>query len=84
MHLENVHPATRWATLGDVGRPRIRPPGETIALGFKAEPELIEALDAEAARLSAERPPGSARISRAELIKIILHDWLEKRSPARH
>jgi len=63
-----------------VGRPRTRPLTETIALGFKAEPELVEALDAEAERMSKERPAGSSRISRTEVIKIILHEWLAARS----
>jgi hypothetical protein len=63
-----------------VGRPRTRPPGESIALGFKAEPALVEALDKEAERMSALRPAGSANTSRTEVIKIILHEWLAKQT----
>jgi len=63
----------------DVGRPRTRPPTESIALGFKAEPRLVTALDEEAARMTAERPAGSAKISRTEVIKVILYRWLDAR-----
>jgi hypothetical protein len=60
-----------------LGRPRVRPPGEDTILSFKVEARLIKALDAEAARMSAERPTGSSRISRTEAIKVILYRWLE-------
>ena len=65
----------------DVGRPRTRPPGETLSLGIKIDPKLADTLDAEAARMSAERPPGSAKISRGELIRIIIIEWLAARKP---
>jgi hypothetical protein len=67
----------------DVGRPRTRPPGETTTLSFKAEPKLLEALDAEAERMSAEQPPGRAKLSRTEMIKIALFEWLAARAKAR-
>jgi hypothetical protein len=40
-------------------------------------------LDSEAARMSAERPAGSARISRTEAIKVILYRWLETQAKPR-
>jgi hypothetical protein len=67
----------------DVGRPKTRPPGEDTILSFKVEPKLVKALDGEAARMSAERPAGSARISRTEAIKVILYRWLESQAKPR-
>ena len=67
----------------DVGRPRTRPPGEDTILSFKVESKLVKALDAEAARMSAERPEGSARISRTEAIKVVLYRWLESQAKPR-
>jgi hypothetical protein len=49
-------------------------------LSFKVSAALIKALDEEAARMTAEKPAGSARISRSEAIKIILNRWLADRS----
>lgn len=69
--------------VADVGRPKTRPPGEDTILSFKVEARLIKALDAEAARMTGERPLGSARISRTEAIKVILYRWLESQSKAR-
>ena len=67
----------------DVGRPRTRPPGEDTILSFKVEAKLVKALDNEAARMSSERPAGSARISRTEAIKVILYRWLEAQAKPR-
>ena len=69
--------------MADVGRPRTRPAGEDTILSFKVEPKLVKALDSEAARMSAERPAGSARISRTEAIKVILYRWLDTQSKPR-
>ena len=55
----------------------------TMGPGIKIDPKLAEALDAEAARMTAERPPGSAKISRGELIRIIILQWLETREKSR-
>ncbi|MBN2573554.1 MAG: hypothetical protein JXP73_03240 [Deltaproteobacteria bacterium] len=62
-----------------MGRPRIRALTETINIGFKAEPKLVRALDEEAARLTAERGPGASKVSRTEVIKVILARWLADR-----
>jgi len=62
-----------------VGRPRIRALTETINIGFKAEPDLVRALDEEAARLTSERGPGASKVSRTEAIKVILAHWLATR-----
>lgn len=69
--------------MNDVGRPKTRPPGEDTILSFKVESKLVKALDAEAARMSAERPAGSARISRTEAIKVVLYRWLESQAKPR-
>jgi hypothetical protein len=56
---------------------------ETINIGFKADPELVRALDEEAARLTADRGPGASKVSRTEAIKVILARWLTDRSKPR-
>lgn len=50
-----------------------------MALGFKVEPDLIRALDEEAERLSAEQEVGRAKVSRTEVIKMVLYQWLAER-----
>jgi len=59
-----------------VGRPRTRPVGESTILSLKVEDELIHALDEAAKAMSAEQPAGRASISRGELVRIALHEWL--------
>jgi len=66
-----------------VGRPRVRALTETINIGFKADPELVRALDEEATRLTAERGPGASKVSRTEAIKVILAKWLADQSKPR-
>jgi hypothetical protein len=56
---------------------------ETINIGFKADPDLVRALDEEAARLTAERGPGASKVSRTEVIKVVLARWLAERSKPR-
>ena len=80
---ENSQRSHKSARLSDVGRPRIRPLTESIALGFKAAPDLVQALDAEAARLTAERGPGASKVSRTEAIKVILAKWLADQAKPR-
>jgi hypothetical protein len=80
LETENSHRNRRSAKLPDVGRPRIRPLDETAALSFKVSPELIRELDAEAARLTAERGPGASKVSRTEAVKVILAKWLAARA----
>jgi hypothetical protein len=80
LETENSQRHRRSAKLSDVGRPRIRPLDETAALSFKVAPELIRALDAEAARLTAERGPGASKVSRTEAVKVILANWLAARA----
>ncbi len=81
--MENSQRHRRSAKLPDVGRPRTRPPGETLSLGIKVDPKLAEALDAEVKLMNAEQPPGRASISRGELIRIALHEWLAARAKSR-
>ena len=57
---ENSQPSRKSAKLAEVGRPRTRPPGETLSLGIKVDPKLAEALDAEVKVMNAEQPPGRA------------------------
>lgn len=80
---ENSQRSHKSARLPDVGRPRVRALTETINIGFKAEPELVRALDDEAARLTAERGPGASKVSRTEVIKVVLARWLADRSKSR-
>lgn len=80
---ENSHRSHKSARLPDVGRPRVRALTETINIGFKAAPDLVEALDREAGRLTAERGPGASKVSRTEAIKVILAKWLADHSKPR-
>jgi hypothetical protein len=81
---ENSRRSKRSAKLpGSLGRPRTRPVGESTILSLKVEDELIRLLDAEAKTMSAEQPPGRASVSRGELVRIALHEWLAARAKAR-
>lgn len=80
---ENSHRSHKSARLPDVGRPRVRALNETINIGFKAAPDLVEALDREADRLTAERGPGASKVSRTEAIKVILAKWLADQAKPR-
>lgn len=80
LETKNSHQTRESARLPDMGRPRIRPLNETAALSFKVAPELIRALDEEAARLTAERGPGASKVSRTEAVKVILAKWLSNRN----
>ena len=80
IEVENSQRSKKSAKLPDVGRPRIRPPGENTVLSFKVSDELIALLDKAAERLTRERPPGSSRVSRTEAIKILLSEALAARS----
>jgi hypothetical protein len=80
---ENSQRSKKSARLPDVGRPRVRALTETINIGFKADPDLVRALDEEAARLTAERGPGASKVSRTEVIKVVLARWLAERSKPR-
>jgi hypothetical protein len=73
---EKSHRIRRSAKLSDVGRPRVRPATDNLNLGFKVDPKLVEALDAEAKAMSAEQTPGRGTISRGELIRMLLHEGL--------
>jgi hypothetical protein len=80
MNTEKSTTTKERARIADVGRPKIRPEDEDTTLSFKASATLIKALDQEAARMSAEKPAGSARVSRSEAIKIILNRWIADHS----
>jgi hypothetical protein len=77
---ENSQPSRKSAKLPDVGRPRTRPPGEKTTLSFQVEDAFLKALDEEAARLTAERGPGASKVSRSEMVKVILAKWLAARA----
>lgn len=79
VEVENSRRAGKSAKLPDVGRPRIRPPGENTVISFKVTDELIASLDKAAEAMSRERPPGSSRVSRTEAIKILLSEALAAR-----
>jgi len=83
MSMEKSTTAKDRARIPDVGRPKIRPADEDTTLSFKASAALIKALDVEAARMSDEKPAGSARVSRSEAIKIILNSWVADHSKPR-
>jgi hypothetical protein len=83
MDIEKMTNTKKSVRLGDVGRPKIRPADEDTILSFKASAALIKAIDAEAERMTAEKPAGSARVSRSEAIKIILNSWIAEHTKSR-
>jgi hypothetical protein len=80
LEAENSQRSKKSAKLSDVGRPRVRPPGENTVLSFKVTDEFIALLDKAAEHLTRERPPGSSKVSRTEAVKILLSEALAARS----
>jgi hypothetical protein len=81
---ENSRRTTKSARLTDgMGRHRTRPLGEDTVLSFKVSDALVRALDAEALRLTADRGPGASKVSRSEMVKLILAKWLDARPKSR-
>jgi hypothetical protein len=66
-----------------VGRPKTRKPkaGEPIQISITVDGSLIQRLDEEAAQISSERP--GMRLTRADVIRIALHEWLVGRDKSR-
>lgn len=71
------------ASVSKVGRPRKRPEGESTAMGFKISPELAAAIDAEAIKMTEEQPQGLPRVSRTDVIRVALHEFIERRQKTR-
>lgn len=63
------------AKLPDVGRPQTRPPGPKTTLSFQVSVEIVAILDSIAARKTAERGLGASKVTRSELVNIILAEW---------
>jgi hypothetical protein len=80
LEVENSHRGRKLVKALDVGRPRIRPPGEVTVLSFKVTDEFIAMLDKAAETLTRERPAGSSKVSRTEAIKILLTEALAARA----
>jgi predicted transcriptional regulator len=66
-----------------MARPRTRPAGAKTVLSFQVEDSLVEALDAAADEMTRTRPPGSAKVTRSEVVKVALSHWLTARSKTR-
>jgi hypothetical protein len=81
--IENSQRTSKSARLSDVGRPRTRPEGEETILSFRVSDATINALDAEASRLTSERGPGASKVSRTEMVKMIIARWMSERSKSR-
>jgi hypothetical protein len=81
--MENSPRTRKSVNVEHVGRPRVRPPGEDIILGFKVSDATVKALDAEAEIMSRERPSGASRVSRTECLKILIAEALTARAKAR-
>ena len=75
MEGEKVETSKKSGRMPDVGRPRTRPPGPKTTLSFQVSEEIIATLDGEAARMTAERGPGASKVTRSELVNIILAKW---------
>jgi len=80
---ENSQHNKRSAKLAPMSRPRKRPEGADIILGFKVPDALVKALDAEAEEMTRERPPMATKVSRTETIKILLAEALDARAKTR-
>jgi hypothetical protein len=72
---EKLEISRKSGKLPDVGRPRTRPPGPKTTLSFQVSDEIVTSLDNEAARMTAERGPGASKVTRSELVNIILAKW---------
>ncbi len=80
--MEKMTNQKKSARLLDVGRPKIRPVDEDTILSFKVSAALVKALDAEAERMTTEKPAGSARVSRSEAIQDHLEPLARLTSPS--
>jgi hypothetical protein len=80
---ENSQHGKKSAKLAGMGRPRTRPVGESTVLSLKVEDELIRLLDEEVATQNRELPKGRSAISRGELVRLALYEWLAAKAKAR-
>ncbi|MGD0837034.1 MAG: hypothetical protein ABSB49_10380 [Polyangia bacterium] len=80
---ENLETSRKSGKIPDVGRPRTRPPGPKTTLSFQVSDEIVAALDSEAARMTAERGLGASKVTRSELVNIILAKWAAVHSKPR-
>jgi hypothetical protein len=62
----------------EVGRPRKRHDDETAVLSFRVRPELVRALDDEAARQSKLQDAWRPKLSRSDVVKLVLYGWLDE------
>ena len=81
--VENSNAGKKSAKLPPVGRPRVRPAGEPTVLSFKVEDELVRFLDEETIAFNREQPRGRSAVSRGELVRLALYEWIEARRKAR-
>lgn len=83
MGSEKLAKAARSVSDISVGRPKTRKPkpGEPIQISITVDGALIQRLDGEADRISAERP--GMRLTRADVVRIALHEWLALRDKPR-
>src|ERR1017187_917994 len=75
----------RWNSekLADVGKHRKWADDDVAVLSFKVEGKLIHLLDEETKTYNGEQAAGPAAVSRGELVRIALHEWLAARAAAR-
>jgi hypothetical protein len=52
-------------------------------LSFKVEDELVRFLDEETVAFNREQPRGRSAVSRGELVRLALYEWIEARRKAR-
>lgn len=66
-----------------VGRPKTRKAkvGEAMHLSMTIDGAIIQALDDEADRMSAERP--GLKFTRTDVIRVLLHDWMARASKSK-
>lgn len=77
---EKLKSSKKSVNIPDVGRPRTRPPGPKTTLSFQVSEDLVAVLDTEAARMTAERGLGASKVTRSELVNMILSEWAAARS----
>jgi hypothetical protein len=65
-------------------RARLAPSGEeTTVLTVKVPTELLRRLDEETRIMSSEQKAGRLSMSRGELVRVVLNEWLDARDAAR-
>jgi metal-responsive CopG/Arc/MetJ family transcriptional regulator len=64
------------------GRPRKNPVGNMTLLSVRIPAAFADEIDEAAQRVHSSRPPGSDPVTRSEVVKIALTEWIARQSAA--